>query len=350
MLNQDRLRQLLDMFVNIKICVIGDFYLDRYSLGVMECISREAPIPIIRLKNKDCTRYVPGAAGNVAINLRALGANVNTVGVLGNDVNKDILMAIFDAQQVDTKSMLIVNDRMTGAFEKFYASAYHSKMQQVSRVDTESAKPLTIKQEEVIVELIDQAIQDVDGIIVADYAEIDGTGIITRHILKHLVEIANIRSRVVVGDSRLRIGDFQNMIVVPNDYEAAMAVGIYESHSSTSIDDKIVLESGAILVGKTRREVFITRGDKGITLFSGDGQAKTVGTIPLDGEIDPTGAGDTVAASICASLCAGASLEEAAMLSNLAARVTVGKIGTTGTATPLEIIASMDILNGKSLL
>ena len=59
-----------------KICVLGDFYLDRYSLGIMEVISREAPIPIIRLKSQDSTRYLPGAAGNVALNLADLGAQV----------------------------------------------------------------------------------------------------------------------------------------------------------------------------------------------------------------------------------------------------------------------------------
>jgi bifunctional ADP-heptose synthase (sugar kinase/adenylyltransferase) len=136
------------------------------------------------------------------------------------------------------------------------------------------------------------------------------------------------------------------MIVVPNDYEAAMAAGVYESHTSHAIADSVVLSAGEKLRQMTGRPVFITRGERGISLFGDAGRHSLVSTVALDGEIDATGAGDTVASAIAAALCAGASLQEAAELANLAGRITVGKIGTTGVASPEEIMACHALLRG----
>lgn len=342
-----RLKEILKLIRSTRICVFGDFYLDRYSIGVIECISREAPIPIVRLKTKDSNRYIPGAAGNVAVNLADLGANVSVIGIIGNDTFGKELKRIFREKDINSERLLVANDRLTGAFEKFYASAYHSRIQQVARVDTESAKNISSTQETKLIDFFEQEVSDADGFIFADYAEIPGTGVITEKVLEHVTGVARNIEKIFVGDSRLRIEEFKNMICVPNDYEAAMAARIYESHSSHEIDDETVVRAGQILTEQINRELFITRGEKGIAVFDRSGKMTMKTTILVDGEIDPTGAGDTVAVAIAASLSVKATFEEAAEIANIAGRVTVGKIGTTGTASPSEILACHEILQIK---
>lgn len=345
-ISSERLKEILERQKSKRICVFGDFYLDRYSIGIMECISREAPIPIVRLKTPQSTRHLPGAAGNVAMNLAGLETGVSVVGIIGDDMFGEHLEKFLSTHGVDTQGLIVAKDRPTGAFEKFYASAFHSRIQQVARVDTEAAKQITSGQEKLLMEHFHRQLNGCDGFIFADYAEIPGTGVITEAVLE-MAAVASLKTKkIFIGDSRLRVDKFTEMMCVPNDYEAAMATGIYESHSSHAIDDATVVQAGRRLRKKTRKAVFITRGDKGISVFDEKDNYLFKPTLPLDGEIDPTGAGDTVASAITASLCAGATLEEAAEIANIAARVTVGKIGTTGTASSSEILACHDILSG----
>ena len=99
--------------------------------------------------------------------------------------------------------MVEVSDRLTGAFEKFYASAYHSRVQQVARVDTESAKAISSDQEQQIKDNIAAVLKVVDGLVVADYAEILGTGVVTDNVLAFLDEQITASGKVAIGDSRL---------------------------------------------------------------------------------------------------------------------------------------------------
>jgi rfaE bifunctional protein kinase chain/domain len=344
-IKEQRLRDILSNIKSKRICVFGDFYLDRYSIGIMEAISREAPIPIIRLKHVNSTMFTPGGAGNVALNLADLGACVCVAGIRGHDTFGNELESRLNEKQIDTKNLIVAEDRVTGAFEKFYASAYHSRIQQVARADTECAKSISIAQEARLIKAIESELSDSDAFIFADYAEIPGTGVITEKIIEFTSNLAIMNKETVfVGDSRLRIEQFKNMVCVPNDYEAAMATGMYKSHSSPEIDDETVQRSGRILAKRLNKSLFVTKGDKGIAIFDKNGAMTIKQTLPLQGEIDPTGAGDTVASAIAAGLSTGAGFEEVAEIANMSARVTVGKVGTTGTATPNEILATYEIL------
>jgi len=163
----------------------------------------------------------------------------------------------------------------------------------VARVDTESAKAISSDQEQRIIDNIAAEMETCHGLVVADYAEILGTGVVTDKVLAFLEQKLGENGKIAIGDSRLRVGQFKGLICVPNDYEAAMAAGIYQSHTSHEISDEVVIESGKILVDRLHRELYITRGEKGIMLFDQDGAYTRLPTVPLDGEIDPTGAGDT---------------------------------------------------------
>ena len=132
---------------------------------------------------------------------------------------------------------------------------------------------------------------------------------------------------------------------MPNDYEAAMAAGVYRLHESDHISDETALLAGSKLKDLTRCEtLFITQGERGMMVFPTAGEPIRVPTAPCTGEVDGTGAGDTVTAAVALSLAAGADIIEAAELANLAAGTTVKKLGTTGTPTYDEILAAFDAL------
>ena len=346
MLTVERLRTILDQFPRLKVAVFGDFYLDRYGTGTMEAISREAPVPIVRLRHRESNRYSPGGAGNTACNALALGARVEVVSAVGDDLYGREMRSQFHQLGIGADHLVLSPERVTPAFEKFYASAYHSELQQVSRIDMENDQPMSAPLEAQLREHLWHAVDRADVVIVADYVEVAGTGCVTDRVLKEVCAAA-VRDRpLFIGDSRDRIGRFTHILGTPNDYEAAMAAGIYKPHMSQDISDQTVHQSGQVLTRALERELIITRGKRGMTVFDRDGHPTAVPAVPVTGPTDPTGAGDTVAAALAAALAAGASLTEAAEIGNLAARVTVQKLGQTGTASIEEIQAQWDDLHG----
>jgi len=336
-LSIEELTRILDGFKGRKIAVLGDFYLDRYIWGNMEGISREAPVPIVRVEHDV---YSPGAAGNTALNVQALGAEVYAVGVVGEDIAGEIMRREFAQRGIDDTALLTDGARHTPTFSKIYAASYHGKRQQVARFDRENESGLSPSMEEALLSHLEETVERVDALIVADYAEVPGTGTITDRVLRAAGEIARVQDTPSVGDSRDRIAEFARFTaVVPNDYEAAMAVGAYHLHSSGDIDDQTVIESGGCLLERTDDEsVIITRGARGMTVFRREGWTH-VPTVPAQGEIDVTGAGDTVTAIISLALASRVDLVHAAEIGNLAGAVTVGKLGTTGTASRDELLA-----------
>jgi len=335
-LSIEELARILDGFEGRRIAVLGDFYLDRYIWGNMEGISREAPVPIVRVEQDV---YSPGAAGNTALNVRTLGASVYAVGVIGEDIAGEIMRREFARRGIDDTVLLGDGERHTPTFSKIYAASYHGKRQQVARFDRENESGLSPAMEEALLDRLEETIHRADALIVADYAEVPGTGTVTDRVLREAGQIAQAGGTPSVGDSRDRIAEFAKFtVVVPNDYEAAMAAGVYHPHTSGDIDDETVIESGGRLLNRTDGEsVIITRGERGMTVFQGEGWTH-VPTVPAYGEIDVTGAGDTVTAVIALALASGIDLVRAAEIGNLAGAVTVGKLGTTGTATKEEVL------------
>ena len=133
MIQRHRLAEILDGFSGKRVLVVGDVYLDEYVWGRMAEISKEGPIPVIHISERS---YVPGAAGNTACGLSALGAEVTLVGCVGDDANSSILRERLKASGVDA-SRLVVWDHPTNTYTKISAGGFHSPRQEVLRVDTE---------------------------------------------------------------------------------------------------------------------------------------------------------------------------------------------------------------------
>lgn len=336
-----RLIEILDSFKGRRIAVFGDYYLDRYVHGVMEDISREAPVPIVRFK-KGGNIYSPGAAGNTAWNAADLGAEVYAIGVVGDDYAGKILMQELNLRGIDTSLMVVDPERITCTYEKTYAKSKYVKTgewQQVARLDAENDEKISEKTKEMLIGGLRSILGEVEAVIVVDQVEEEDMGAVTREVLEELKEMASRSGKLFVADSRKRIGRFDRFgLIVPNDYEACEAAGLEEMYWREEITPEMVRRAGEILRERLGCDVIVTTGERGMTVFARDGKVVDVPTVPARGEIDITGAGDTVTASVTLALCCGADLIEAAQIGNLAAGVTVKKVGITGTATREEII------------
>jgi len=159
-----------------------------------------------------------------------------------------------------------------------------------------------------------------------------------------LAELADEHPQVVIAaDSRMRIGEFQRVILKPNEREALRGIG-------SEVQGEITLEAaeaaGRALSERSGRPVFVTVGERGILLCA-KGDCQRIPAVPVAGEIDIVGAGDSTMAGIVSGLCCGATPAEAALLGNLVASVTIRCIGTTGTASQEEVLDALALWRGK---
>lgn len=349
-MDRELLSAILDSFIGKRVAVIGDFYLDRYVHGVMEDISREAAVPIVRFR-KGGNIYSPGAAGNTAWNLSDLGAEVYAVGVIGDDYAGKILTQELSQRGIDTGYLVMDPMRITCTYEKTYARSKYVKTaewQQVARLDAENDEKISDETKERLLSGLRSLLDRIDAVAVIDQVEEEERGTVTSEVLEELKRMALSSGKPFVGDSRKRIGRFNGFtLIVPNDYEAAEAAGIQEIYWRDEISEEEIIKAGAILRQRLDCDVIITKGERGISIFARDGSIVDVPTLPVEGEVDITGAGDTVTAVMTLSLCGGVDLIHAAIIANLAARVTVKKIGITGTASKEEVLREFDQVKGR---
>jgi len=153
-----------------------------------------------------------------------------------------------------------------------------------------------------------------------------------------LIGLAQEHPQVVIAaDSRARIGAYRGIIVKPNEKEAVRAV--MPDHEG-DIGMEAARAAGLLLSRQSGRPAFVTIGEKGILLCA-EGSCRHVPAVPVEGEIDIVGAGDSTLAGIVSALCCGASPVEAALIGNLVASVTIRCIGTTGTASQEEVLEAL---------
>ena len=263
---------------------------------------------------------------------------VHPLGVIGEDLSSDIIFREFRARGISDASMIREPGRHTIAYSKVYASSFHGRIQQVARFDRENAEPITAQSEARVLENLSALLPNIDVLIVADYAQPEGSGTITSKVLAEIENAARSGRMLIIGDSRSRVAAMAHYsAVVPNDTEVAMALYPDDFQRRPYQDDVRAAEYAAAL--RTRIEaghVIMTRGEKGAIIAS-EGGVADVATTPIAGEIDVTGAGDCFAATLAAAMAARLDMTAAVELANLAAGITVKKLNTTGIATPDEI-------------
>ena len=311
---------LLARMAGRRVVVIGDVMIDEWIWGKVSRISPEAPVPVVSVSNHSFTL---GGAGNVASNLRALGAVVAFVGGVGVDAESERVRALFAEIAVDTHGLITLGDRPTTRKTRVVA---HN--QQVVRADWESTAPLSPADSAVAVARVTDAIDDADAVVLSDY----GKGFLSREI----VEAALACPLVIADPKPENVGIFAGVnCIAPNVSEAARATGI-------AIVDAASLE----LAGKTLlnrlgcQAVIITRGEAGMSLFGRDGERADIPSVAR-AVFDVSGAGDTVVAVLTLALAARMPIETAMQFANFAAGAVVEKVGTA-TASPAEIIELLE--------
>ena len=311
------LKSIVDGFAGRRIVVLGDLAVDSYVETRPLRLSREAPVLILRYQRR---RYVPGCAANTVMNLRALGADVVPIGIVGDDEAGQALMEVFRVAGVPTSGLVVAGTSVVKV--RLMSGDPSRPQQQLVRVDMEPEDGFS---EEAMLELIARAgvAEGAEGVVVSDY----DYGAASPGLLRAVQGAA--RTAVVSVDSRLRIGDFTADLLTPNEWEAVQWLGRPIRNAEEAAETAIQLRE------KTgSKSVLLTRGNAGMVLVDGD-----VHHLPISGSediVDVSGAGDTVVAAATLSLAAGASYLEAAQLANYAAGVTVMKSGAA-TVSPDEL-------------
>jgi len=307
------------------VLVFGDVMLDEFVWGDVTRISPEAPVPVVDIRRESAHL---GGAANVLANLRALGVRATLVGVLGADrAGERVRAELREAGAQDPDANLITDvSRPTTLKTRIIA---HNQL--VVRADRERRVPVDGPVEERLVAALRRLLKEADALVVSDYDK----GAVTPYVLGEVLPAAEAAGVPVLVDPKLRNFDSYRpaTLVTPNHHEALRVTG-----SEDDTDGGVARAARRIRERLGCRSVLITRGERGMMLLEEGGEPTYVPTAARE-VYDVTGAGDTVIATLAASLAAGAALVEAAMLANHAAGIVVGKVGTA-TATDAELLAS----------
>ena len=302
-----------------KILVVGDLMIDHYLWGSSERISPEAPVQIV---NIDSESTLLGGAGNVINNLKALGAKVDVISVVGYCEISNKLKKLLNNIQVDTKYLVKEKGRITSKKSRIIAS-----QQQVIRYDRESTDEINTKSQNLVLDTFKKIVIDYEGVLLSDY----GKGLLTKKLTQSLINIANKYGKKVLIDPKgLDYSKYKGAyLLTPNKKEASEAtqINIKDDESLTQAIIQLKLDYNLDVS-------LITLSDQGVAIY--DDELRIHPTIARE-VFDVTGAGDTVLASLGFALACECDIDRAVEFSNLAAGVVVGKIGSA-TASLNEII------------
>jgi len=311
MKKRDRFIKIISKFRNAKILVIGDLMLDEFLWGNVSRISPEAPVPVVRVRSES---FMPGGAANVANNIHALGATVHMAGVVGIDERGRILKGELEKKGLNVAGIVLDGERPTTL--KTRVIAHH---QQVVRIDRENSGELSGGAVDQIIDYVKEVIDDIDAIIIEDY----GKGVIAPRVLQDVLRLAKRHKKIVTVDPKEEHFHYYKGVtaITPNHHEAANAVGMKIK------DESSLVKIGKALLNRLKCEAaLMTLGENGMQLFEKSGRITCIPTVAQD-VFDVSGAGDTVIGAFTLALAAGASMTEAAHISNFAAGIVVGKVG-----------------------
>jgi D-beta-D-heptose 7-phosphate kinase/D-beta-D-heptose 1-phosphate adenosyltransferase len=321
--DKTKLKTLVKNFKGRKVVVFGDIMIDHFIRGGVSRISPEAPVPVVHVKEES---FLPGGAGNVAANLAALGAEVTLISVIGEDIPGENLITSLGERNIRTG--LVVRDPQRPTTEKVRVIA---DIQQVVRFDRESSKPLTPELADECILRLKDLIRSAGAVILSDY----GKGVLSEKTINAAINICRKHKVPVCVDPKVEhFTKYKNVTcITPNTKEACEGMRVPLRPGQREIETL----GKKILKTLKSDSVLITQGAHGMTLFEKGNPPSVSHTETVAREVfDVTGAGDTVISVLSLSLAAGATLKEAAMLSNYAAGVVVGKLGTA-TLTPQEL-------------
>lgn len=326
---RDRLLELVRLFAGKRVLVVGDMVADEYIIGAPLRISREAPVLILGHRDH---YTVPGGATNPGVNARMLGAEVFLAGVVGGDTSGEQLRAKLQQYEIHMEGLACEPGRPTSTKTRILAGDTQLVQQQIVRVDLIDDSDLNDECRQHIISYLQTMVPQVDALILSDYEN----GVISPEIIRVAVPLAIEYGKIITVDSHGDLVRFQGVTALtPNQPEAEATLGERITNTAT------LEAAGAALLAKTHAQgVLITRGGEGMSLFEQGQPPLHLPASNLTEVFDPTGAGDTVAATFTLALAAGARMGEAARLANIAAGLVVRRIGNA-TNTPDELAAAV---------
>jgi len=306
-------KKYIDRFPDARVLVIGDIILDEYIWGDVSRISPEAPVPIVEIL-RDEKRL--GGAANVVHNIVSLKGQADLCGVVGDDIyGRDVIKSI-KALGLKTDGITKDSGRCTSIKSRVLG---HN--QQMMRIDREKKCAVDNDITKKILRFLKDSIKLIDAIIIADY----GKGVITPSLMKGVRDLTADTNIIIGVDPKPVNFDYYHGIdvITPNHHEAE-AFCRFEI-----VDEESLIRAGRKMLDELDcRSVLITRGKDGMTLFE---NSKKPEFIPTEARkvFDVSGAGDTVIATFCLGLASGMDFTSAAIVSNIAAGIVVGEVGTS---------------------
>ena len=328
----------LNRFPKVKAVVIGDIMLDVFMYGSVERISPEAPVPIFRFAYNN---EMPGGAGNVAVNLAALGCQTTCIGLVGDDPAANKLSRLL--REHGCKNILpSVKNHLTTVKTRMIASHNH-----LLRTDHESPVPDLGTMIEQIYENIENEVATANIVLLSDYAK----GFLTNEMTRFIIDTCKRHDKPVIIDPKGRDYAKYNgaMLVKPNLKELQDVTGMTFDPASPNFHADITNGVKKLFDQYDISNVIVTLSEYGALHVSAEEPSK-VTHLPTEARevFDVSGAGDTVFATLGAALGAGAQMEQALMLANIASSIVVAKLGTASVSAR-EIIEHLGQKNGQSI-
>ena len=327
----DRLRKLVESFPKLTVTVLADLVADEFVFGEISRVSREAPVLILKHRDR---KIIPGGGANAIYNLAALRVNVLPVGVVGDDEAGRLLLRAFRHKRIPVSGVYKEKNYTTVTKTRILAGFAHTAGQQVVRLDREPAEgPNSHLRREIVLAAREYA-RASDALLVSDY----GYGAATPSLLNVIREKRGLDKVPVTLDSRHRMLEFSGVTAAtPNESEVEEVLGIRVGSNWERL-----VAAGDQIVGEMNLEsLLITRGKDGMVIFPRRHKPVDIPVYGSDEVTDVTGAGDTVIATFTAALAAGATSEEAAYLANYAGGIVVMKRGTA-TVSQQELLEALD--------
>lgn len=329
-LNSARVKQILTAARKTRVIVVGDAMLDHFIWGNVARISPEAPVPVVDF---DRESFMPGGAANVARNLTALDVPTELFGVVGRDIHADHLKRLLAQQRIGCRNLVASETRPTSVKTRIVAHK-----QQVVRIDRETRDGLDGTITRRLLRALESSISETAAVIVGDY----GKGVVTQPLLEQIKSVCRQHAVWLSLDPKpvhdLNLSGLS--LITPNRKEAFELARLSDdTRNQNPLADSNLMHVAERLLNELHPAMLlITLGELGMLLCERGHKPFHIPTVAQE-VFDVSGAGDTVIATFTLAIAAGASPLEAAILSNHAAGIVVGKIGTA-TVAPDELLAS----------
>lgn len=324
--DRSALLAIIERFPGQRIVLLGDLVADEFVYGEIARVSREAPVLILKQREK---HIVPGGGANAANNLADLGAQVTAVGVVGGDEAGEALLRYFQQKKVSTRRVIRLRTHLTPTKSRILGGLAHWQRQQIVRVDREPAQALAQEVRRRLSKTVAPLLGEAGALLVSDY----GYGSTDAREVEFLRRRAGRRPPPFIVDSRYDLRTYSRVTAAtPNEPEMEEA---FRQRIGNNLD--LLHRLGKSVLRRQKLEaLLVTRGRDGMVLFEPHREPRHLPIFGPDQAVDVTGAGDTVIAAFTLARASGASFLQAAQLANCAAGLVVMKRGTA-TVTQREL-------------